>query len=312
MTSNYSDPTSLDFHSEPEPQPPALGFTNSAHDTYSMSTGSPAPRHKPTSSTDGHGSKTQTESRDQERTWTSLSLPGAMLNSAIYIIGRSIELLAPYWPSSQERKKIVTWATSHPILTSFLLFQALFILGPTVGFVAFMASMAAMLIGAAVVFIIAVGLGGGVIMLIPGALIAAVWGAIIWAWTFVGWRVAGIVWGVYKCSEHFQKSHSASGASSDASKVSEKRGFRKKQMGGGDYSAEDRGSQTNSSHEEFTMSKTAPTFSEEIYLPKEEVYDEQRTYEKGSLKKEKEYTDTLKQGGRDEDRVGRDIAASLG
>lgn len=236
-----------------------------------------------------------------------------MLNSAIYIIGRSIELLAPYWPSSQEREKVVTWARYHPVLASFLLFQALFVLAPIVGFAAFMASLTIMVVGAAVVFVVAVGLGVGAMVFIPGALAAAVWGAIIWTWAFMGWRVVGSVWGVYKRSEHYQKSHTTLDAHCD-SNVGDEKGSRKQQVGSVYHRAEDKGSQTKFSHEEFKRptSETSSVFSEGTNTPKEEEYGEQHTHGKGSLKKEKEYTDNLKQGARDEDRVGRAIAVSLG
>lgn len=311
MTDEYSDPSSLNFHSEPEPQPPALGLTNGAHDTHTTSTGGPVKPHKPTSPTDGCEAETQTESRDQERTWTSLSLPGAMLNSTIYVIGRSIELLAPYWPSSQEREKLVTWARSHPVLASFLLFQALFVLVPIISFAAFMASLTVAVVGVAVLLVVGVGLGFGVMVFIPGALSAAVWGAIIWAVVFVGWRVAGSFWEMYKHSKHYQNLHTASDAHCDDS---ERKGLRKQQARSGDQGAENGNSQTNFLHEEFKgpTSEGSFAFSEGTNTPKEEEYCDQHTHGKGGLKKEREYTDVLKQGGRDEDRVERDIAASLG
>jgi len=170
-----------------------------------------------------------------------------------------------------------------------------------------------MVVGAAVVFVVAVGLGVGVMMFIPGALAAAVWGAVIWAWAFIGWRVSGSIWRVYKRSEHYQKSHTALDAHCDGN-VSDEKGSRKQKAGSGYHKAEDGGSQTKSSHEEFKRptSETSSVFSEGTNTPKEEEYGEQHAHGKGSLKKEREYTDKLKQGGRDEDRVGRDIAASLG
>ncbi|KAF8453798.1 hypothetical protein BGX38DRAFT_1175572 [Terfezia claveryi] len=195
-TSNsYSDSNHpFDFHAEPEPEPPALA---------NGSDGSKSSTPDGTSNT-ADSSDSATKAPEKERTWTSLTVPGAILNSTVYIIGKTIELLAPYWPNSEQRQKVQSLAQAHPVLTSFLFIQVMFVLVPVLGFAAFVVGMTVVVVGGAVLFVVSAGLGVGVMVFIPGVLAAAGWAGVVWSWAYLWFRAIRVAWGMYKSSSYYR------------------------------------------------------------------------------------------------------------
>lgn len=306
MTDPYSDPNQpFDFHVEPEPEPPAPANGGDGG--------------KSGTSNDSSGTEDNSESSDknpeEERTWTSLTIPGAILNSTVYIIGKTIELLAPYWPNSEQRQKVRAWAQARPILTSFLIMQAMFILVPIVGFAAFVAAMAVLVIGAAVLFVVGVGLGVGVMFFIPGVLVAAAWAAVVWSWAYVGFRATRVAWQMYRSSSYYQalsqldeeETKKVDGGSRGKVEEKPKKGntgepaYRQ----GSYLSAEEEKRPTSANSLASSTVKVEGDYRGESRSGGFSEDDDERTVKM-------EYADVLKEGGRDEDKVGRDIMRSLG
>jgi len=313
-TSSYSDSNHpFDFHVEPEPEPPALA------------NGSDGVK----SNTPNGSSKTENSSEstdklpEEERTWTSLTLPGAVLNSSVYIIGKTIEVLAPYWPSSEQRQKVQSLAQAHPVLASFLIMQAMFLLVPIIGFAAFVAAMAVVVVGASVLFVIGVGLGVGVMVFMPGVLVAGVWAGVVWSWAYVGFRATMVAWSVYKNSSYY-RALSQGGDQEESKEPNEpsRKQLEEPKMGngadlayrqGGYLSAEEKRPASANSLASSTVKvesgyggeSRSGEFSDDDDDNDGDGDDDDRTVNK-------EYARGVKEGDRDEDKVGRDIMRSLG
>ena len=303
---SYSDSNHpFDFHVEPEPEPPALA--NGSDGTKSST---------PTGSS---GTENSSESADktleEERTWTSLTLPGAILNSTVYIIGKTIELLAPYWPNSEQRQRAQSLAQAHPVLTSFLIMQSMFVLVPVVGFASFVVSMAVVLVGAAVLFVVGVGLGVGVMIFIPGVLAAAGWAAVVWSWAYMGFRATRVTWGAYRSSSYCR----ALSQKDNQEKTKRLNGPSRKQL---EKSKKGNGLSLAYRQESYLSAEKEkrPTSANSLASSTVKVEngyggqsrsggfsddDDERTVKD-------EYAKVLTEGDRDEDKVGRDIMRSLG
>lgn len=305
-TNSYSDPNHpFNFHVEPEPEPPALA---------SGSDGAKSSTPNGTSNTED-SSKPADKAPEEERTWTSLTLPGAILNSTVYIVGKTFELLAPYWPDSEQRQKVQSLAQAHPVLTSFLIMQVMFVLVPVVGFAAFVVGMAVVVVGGAVLFVVSTGLGVGVMVFIPGVLAAAVWAAVVWSWAYVWFRATRVAWGMYRSSSYYR-------ALSQGGDREESRGLngpRRKQLEekpkkGKGVEAFRQGLYLNA--EEERRPASANSLASSTVKVEDRHRGESRSDEfsddDGERAVKKEYVRVSEGGDRDEDRVERDIMRSLG
>ncbi|KAF8430349.1 hypothetical protein EV426DRAFT_581123 [Tirmania nivea] len=279
-TDTYSDSSQpFDFHAEPEPEPPAL-----ANGSNGVKSSIPNGLSK-------NSSESSDKSPEEERTWTSLTLPGAILNSTVYIIGKTIELLAPYWPSSEQRHKAQSLAQAHPVLTSFLAIQVMFLLVPIVGFAAFVVALAMVMVGGAVLFVVGVGLGVGVVVFIPGVLVAAGWAAVVWSLAYLGFRAARVALGMYKSSSYYRALSQENDQESKKLNGASREQLEKPKKGNGEGWAYRQGGYLNAEED-----KKGPTSANSLASPTVT----------------KEYVKVLTEGDRDEDKVGRDIMRSLG
>lgn len=305
LTNTYSDSNHpFDFHVEPEPEPPALA---------NGSDGAKSSTPNGTSNTeDSTGSADKTS--EEERTWTSLTLFGALLNSTVYVIGKTIELLIPYCPNSQQRQRIQSLAQAHPVLTSFFTVQIMFVLVPVVGFAAFVVAMAAVVVGGAVLFVVGVGLGVGVMVFIPGVLAAAGWAAVVWSWAYMGFRATRVVWGMYKGSSYYRALLQRDGQESKKLNGSSRKQLGEKpEKGNGTDPAYRQGGYLSAGEERRPASANSMASST---VKVEGGYGEESRSGGFSDDDEralrKEYATVLAGGDRDEDKVGRDIMRSLG
>ncbi|KAI5806450.1 hypothetical protein DFH27DRAFT_608599 [Peziza echinospora] len=159
MSESY---TPLEFIAEPEPLPPTP-----------LRSQSPVDEHR-------KGGR----SHDQEPSegWTSLSIPGALLNGTIYIVGKTIEKLGPYWPNEERRELAWLWAQDHPILASFLCAQLIFVAVPVLWFLTF-AFWLALIVGVGAVAVVGAGVGLGC--------------AFTWSWAYGCYRVWDFAWKAY-------------------------------------------------------------------------------------------------------------------
>lgn len=174
---------------------------------------------------------------------------------------------------------------------------------PIVAFAAFVAALAVLIVGASVLFVVGVGLGVGVMAFIPGVLIAAGWAAVVWALAYVGFRAALAAWLVYKSSPYYQqlsqKDHTETGIKRKESKPKQQKSESKpKQKENGLGYINDKHDGGYSSPNESDSSSTVKV---------EPGYDHE---DDGRVVRG--YADVVKDGERDEDKVGRDILRSLG
>jgi len=306
-TNPYSDPNQpFDFHVEPEPEPPALA---------NGSDGAKSSTPNGTSSTEDSSESTD-KAPEEERTWTSLTLPGAILNSTVYIIGKTLELLAPYWPNTEQRQKAQSLAQAHPVLTSFLIMQVIFVLVPVVGFAAFVVGMAVVVVGGAVLFVVSTGLGVGVMVFIPGVLAAAAWAVVVWSWAYVWFKATRVAWGMYKSSSYYRalsqgdsqgESKKLNGASRKQleEKPKKDKGVEAYRQGGYLSAEEGRRPASANSQASSTVKVEGGYRGESRSGGFSDDDDDGRAVKK-------EYARVPERGDRDEDRVGRDIMRSLG
>lgn len=309
MTESYEKSNSFsysnnpfDFHVEPEPEPPALA---------DGSDGSKSSTPDGTSNT-ADSSDSANKAPEEERTWTSLTVPGAILNSTVYIIGKTIELLAPYWPNSEQRQKVQSLAQAHPVLTSFFIVQVMFVLVPVLGFAAFVVGMTVVVVGGAVLFVVSAGLGVGVMVFIPGVLAAAGWAGVVWSWAYLWFRAIRVAWGMYKSSSYYralsqehEQDESKKPNGSNRKQLEEKskkaKGMDPAYRQGG-LSAEEEKRPTSANSLASSTVKVESGYREEPRFSDDD-------YGRAA---QKEYAKVSDGGDRDEDRVVRDIMRSLG
>ncbi|KAF8463679.1 hypothetical protein BDZ91DRAFT_796219 [Kalaharituber pfeilii] len=302
MAENYNTPP-FDFQPEPEPEPPA-SLRSPGSPTHPDLNGAERSSNGNADNSDskaGDGSKSSSE-EDTDLGWSSLTFPGAVLNGTIYLIGKTIEFLAPYWPNSYQRQKIWSWAQAHPVLTSFLLTQMLFVVAPIAGFAAFVVATAVVVIGSAVIGVVMVGVGVGLVVFVPALIWAGFLGSLVWVLMYVGVWVARVAWEIYRQSEYHK-----TGLVSESVEET-KQGMKQEPKDKDDVPFEPL--RVLPPMPEMDRSESvSSTASSGVHVEK---HGHRGDVEDGNIYGSGEGHSVFRMGERDEDKVGRDIARSLG
>ena len=192
-----------------------------------------------------------------------------------------------------------------------------------VAFAAFVAIMAVTVIGAAVLLVVSIAFSIGLMIFVPGVVAAVGIGAVAWGWGFIGCRVGLVAWRVYSARKQAKEGIAPGATSSPSASLNGKKGNgapvasteqKKKKENGiaatdyhGQLSAGDSGYDEKRPTSASSLASSTVRVESEGETEGETEGEGGYTHGEGKVKSE-----FIGLEDRDEDRVGRDIARSLG